>query len=83
MILLFSAKHELNIIFCLIIFHNLQEICKELQDSSLAKGFCKDEHPSKDVCISELLNSAKEDHLKDFDKEYHLTEIIAMVSILI
>jgi hypothetical protein len=61
----------------------IQEICKELQDSSLAKGFCKDEHPSKDVCISELLNSAKEDHLKDFDKEYHLTEIIAMVSILI
>lgn len=56
----------------------IQEICKELQDSSLAKGFCKDEHPSKDVCISELLNSAKEDHLKDFDKEYHLTEIIAM-----
>ncbi|XP_052135832.1 uncharacterized protein LOC127754371 [Oryza glaberrima] len=56
----------------------IQEICKELQDSSLAKGFCKDEHPSMDVCISELLNSAKEDHLKDFDKEYHLTEIIAM-----
>uniref|UniRef100_A0A0E0MCF7 Synergin gamma C-terminal domain-containing protein n=1 Tax=Oryza punctata TaxID=4537 RepID=A0A0E0MCF7_ORYPU len=55
----------------------IQEICKELQDSSLAKGLYREEHPSKDVCISELLNSAKEDHLKDFDQEYHLTETIA------
>uniref|UniRef100_J3N604 Synergin gamma C-terminal domain-containing protein n=1 Tax=Oryza brachyantha TaxID=4533 RepID=J3N604_ORYBR len=55
----------------------IQEICKELHNSSLEKG-CKEEHPSKDVCISELLKSAKEDHLKDFDQEYHLTETIAM-----
>ncbi|KAG8091202.1 hypothetical protein GUJ93_ZPchr0011g28281 [Zizania palustris] len=56
----------------------IQEICDKLQDSSLPKGFCLEEHISKDVCISKLLNNAKEDHLKDFDQEYHLTEKIAM-----
>uniref|UniRef100_A0A0D9XP24 Synergin gamma C-terminal domain-containing protein n=1 Tax=Leersia perrieri TaxID=77586 RepID=A0A0D9XP24_9ORYZ len=57
---------------------DFKEICEKLQDSLLTKDFCKDEQPSKDVCISELLNSAKEDHLKEFDQEYRLTETIAM-----
>ncbi|KAL6906077.1 hypothetical protein ACP4OV_003678 [Aristida adscensionis] len=56
----------------------IQEIYEKFQGSgsSLPKGFCTDEHPSRDVCITELLNSIKEEHLKDFEHEYHLAERI-------
>lgn len=52
----------------------IQEIYGKLQDFSLPKGFCIEEHPSRDVCIDELVNSAKEEHLKDFEQRYHLAE---------
>uniref|UniRef100_A0A0D9XWW3 Synergin gamma C-terminal domain-containing protein n=1 Tax=Leersia perrieri TaxID=77586 RepID=A0A0D9XWW3_9ORYZ len=58
---------------------DFKETSEKLQDSPLPNGFRLEELPGKDVCIAELLNSAKEDHLKDFEKEYHLTERIAMV----
>lgn len=62
---------------------NLQEIYGKLEESSLPKGFFTDEHPSKDVSITELLNSIKEEHLKDFEQEYHLAEKIAQVCIIL
>ncbi|KAL6642245.1 hypothetical protein ACP70R_020426 [Stipagrostis hirtigluma subsp. patula] len=55
----------------------VQEIYEKLQDYSLPKGFCTEEHPSRDICISELLNSIKEEHLKDFEQEHQLAERIA------
>uniref|UniRef100_A0A0E0MJL3 Synergin gamma C-terminal domain-containing protein n=1 Tax=Oryza punctata TaxID=4537 RepID=A0A0E0MJL3_ORYPU len=61
-----------------VIEREIQEICEKLQDSSLPEGLCVEERATKDVCISELLDSAKEVHLKDFEEEYHLTEKIPM-----
>ncbi|TVU26981.1 hypothetical protein EJB05_29559, partial [Eragrostis curvula] len=58
----------------------IQEIYGKLEESSLPKGFGADEHPSRDVSITELLNSIKEEHLKDFEREYHLAEKIAQVT---
>ncbi|KAL5203323.1 hypothetical protein ABZP36_014275 [Zizania latifolia] len=57
---------------------DIQGIYEEIQEYLLPKGFCMDEHLSKDICISKLLNSAKEDYMKDFEQEYHLTEGIVM-----
>ncbi|XP_062202152.1 uncharacterized protein LOC133904687 isoform X2 [Phragmites australis] len=51
-----------------------EEINEKLQDLSLPKGFCTEHHPSRDVCITELLNSIKVEHRKDFEQEYHLAE---------
>ncbi|XP_062183005.1 uncharacterized protein LOC133887103 isoform X2 [Phragmites australis] len=56
----------------------IQEIYQKLQDSSFPKGSCTEEHPSSDVYITELLNSIKEEHLKDFEQEYRLAEKIAL-----
>ncbi|KAJ1264717.1 hypothetical protein BS78_08G022100 [Paspalum vaginatum] len=55
----------------------IQEIYDKLKDYSLPKGFCTEEHPLKDVCIAELLNYTKEEHLKDFEQEHCLAEKIA------
>ncbi|WVZ88289.1 hypothetical protein U9M48_034825 [Paspalum notatum var. saurae] len=55
----------------------IQEIYDKLKDYSLPEGFCTEEHPSKDVCITELLNYTKEEHLKDFEQEHCLAEKIA------
>lgn len=73
-----TKKNEFNIVRHLNIFHNLQEICEKLPE-----GFCIEEHTAKDVFISELLDSAREVHLKDFEEEYHLIEKIPMVCILL
>lgn len=76
--IVWHKKNDFNIVRHLNIFHNLQEICEKLPE-----GFCIEEHTAKDVFISELLDSAREVHLKDFEEEYHLIEKIPMVCILL
>ncbi|KAM3273744.1 hypothetical protein ACQJBY_043131 [Aegilops geniculata] len=56
----------------------IQEIWEKLRDSLLAEGFCIEEKPSRDESISGLLNSTKEEHIKDFEQHYHLAEKIAL-----
>uniref|UniRef100_A0ACD5YHQ1 Uncharacterized protein n=1 Tax=Avena sativa TaxID=4498 RepID=A0ACD5YHQ1_AVESA len=56
----------------------IQEIWEKLQDCSLVEHFHIEEQSSRDVCISELLKSTKEDHVKDFEQQYHLAEKIAL-----
>ncbi|EMS64076.1 hypothetical protein TRIUR3_28513 [Triticum urartu] len=56
----------------------IQEIWEKLRDSSLAEGFRIEEQPSRDESISGLLNSTKEEHIKDFEQHYHLAEKIAL-----
>ncbi|XP_044985204.1 uncharacterized protein LOC123452592 isoform X2 [Hordeum vulgare subsp. vulgare] len=56
----------------------IQEIWEKLRDSSLAEGFHIEEQPSRDESISGLLNSTKEEHIKDFEQHYHLAEKIAV-----
>lgn len=55
----------------------IQELYEKLKDSSLPEGFCTEEHPLKDVCITDLLNYIKEEHLKDFEHEYCLAKKIS------
>ncbi|OEL31812.1 hypothetical protein BAE44_0007171 [Dichanthelium oligosanthes] len=55
----------------------IQEIHDKLKDSSVPEGFCTEEHPLRDVCITELLNCIKGEQLKDFEQEYCLAEKIA------
>uniref|UniRef100_I1R407 Synergin gamma C-terminal domain-containing protein n=1 Tax=Oryza glaberrima TaxID=4538 RepID=I1R407_ORYGL len=47
------------------------------------KRFFIEEHTAKDVFISELLDSAREVHLKDFEEEYHLIEKIPMHGVVL
>ncbi|KAF7071557.1 hypothetical protein CFC21_076842 [Triticum aestivum] len=56
----------------------IQEIWEKLRDSLLAEGFRIEEQPSRDESISGLLNSTKEEHIKDFEQHYHLADKIAL-----
>jgi hypothetical protein len=60
-----------------VIGREIQEIYDKLKDSSLPKGFGAEVYPSRDVCITELINCIKEEQLKDFQQEYCLAEKIA------
>ncbi|XP_062203616.1 uncharacterized protein LOC133905855 isoform X2 [Phragmites australis] len=55
----------------------IQEIYDKLKNYSLPEGFCTEECPLRDVCTTELVNSIKDEHLKDFEQEYRLVEKIA------
>jgi hypothetical protein len=68
---------------CKFIFLNLQEIYSKLEESSLPKDFCTDKPTTRDVSITELLNSVKEEHLQDFEQEYHLAEKITQVCMIL
>ncbi|CAN6362241.1 unnamed protein product [Urochloa humidicola] len=57
----------------------IQEIYDKLNEPSLAKGFCTEEHP-RDVSIRELLKCIKEEQLKDFEQEYCLAEKISQAT---
>jgi hypothetical protein len=56
---------------------------EKLQDSSFAEGFCIEEQPSRDACISELLKITKEEQVKDFEQQYHLAEKLTLVCIIL
>uniref|UniRef100_A0A0E0BNX0 Synergin gamma C-terminal domain-containing protein n=1 Tax=Oryza glumipatula TaxID=40148 RepID=A0A0E0BNX0_9ORYZ len=76
---LIDFYHKLREETLTVIFRNrkdFKEICEKLPE-----GFCIEEHTAKDVFISELLDSAREVHLKDFEEEYHLIEKIPMHSV--
>ncbi|CAM0151444.1 unnamed protein product [Urochloa decumbens] len=57
----------------------IQEIYDKLNEPSLPKGFCTEEHP-RDVSIRELLKCIKEEQLKDFEQEYCLAEKISQAT---
>ncbi|CAL4896928.1 unnamed protein product [Urochloa decumbens] len=57
----------------------IQEIYDKLNEPSLPKGFCTEEHP-RNVSIRELLKCIKEEQLKDFEQEYCLAEKISQAT---
>nr|ABA96473.1 hypothetical protein LOC_Os12g05100 [Oryza sativa Japonica Group] len=78
---LIDFYHKLREETLTVIFRNgkdFKEICEKLPE-----GFCIEEHTAKDVFISELLDSAREVHLKDFEEEYHLIEKIPMHGVVL
>uniref|UniRef100_A0A0E0RDR1 Synergin gamma C-terminal domain-containing protein n=1 Tax=Oryza rufipogon TaxID=4529 RepID=A0A0E0RDR1_ORYRU len=78
---MFSNNEMLREETLTVIFRNgkdFKEICEKLPE-----GFCIEEHTAKDVFISELLDSAREVHLKDFEEEYHLIEKIPMHGVVL
>lgn len=78
--MLYFLRHKYNSYF---FYFHLQEAYKKLGEAIVAEDAYIKKHPSKDVCVSQLLKVIGEPQFKVLEQEYHLSEKILLVCTLL